>query len=89
MPDASFPKPVNEVISTLAGIFQHQGRSEIVELLEGAHAHFDDIDYDNWNGGTYTWALRLEVAVPVFAALEAQLTSIEKELAVKLRLPNS
>ena len=84
MPDAVFPKPVAEVLSTLAEIFRHQGQREINELLESAHARFDEIDYDNWNGGTYTWALRLEIPVPIFAALERRLTEVEKEIGAKL-----
>ncbi|NBV22714.1 MAG: toll/interleukin-1 receptor domain-containing protein [Proteobacteria bacterium] len=75
---------MGEVMATLADIFRHQGRGEILEMLESAHAHFDEINYDNWNGGTYTWALRLEVPVPFFATLEARLTAIEKEIEAKL-----
>lgn len=53
MSDAGFPKPVAKVVATLADIFRHQRRSEIVELLESAHAWFDNVEFDNWNGGTY------------------------------------
>lgn len=84
MASVGFPKPVGEVMATLADIFRHQGRAEILELLESAHAHFDEINYDNWQGGTYTWALRLEVPVPLFATLDARLTAIEKEIEAKL-----
>lgn len=84
MASAGFPKPVSEVMATLADIFRHQERAEILELLESAHAHFDEINYDNWQGGTYTWALRLEVPVPLFATLDARLMAIEKEIEAKL-----
>ena len=42
-------------------------RAAVVQI--GPHA----INYDNWNGGTYTWALRLEVPVPLYATLEPRL----------------
>jgi len=84
MPSAGYPKPMSEVIATLADIFRHQSRGEIVELLENAHARFDEINYDNWNGGTSTWALRLEVPVPLYAAVELRLTTVEKEILAKL-----
>jgi len=84
VPNASFPKSVSEVMATLADIFRHQGRSEILELIESAHAHFDETNYDNWNGGTYTWALRLEIPVPLYATLDPRLASIEKEITTKL-----
>lgn len=84
MRDPSFPKPVAEVIATLVEIFRHQRRAEIVEILESAHARFDNTEYDNWNGGTYTWVLRLEVPVPIFATVEPKLLEIEKEIGSKL-----
>jgi TIR domain len=84
MNDTSYPKPVAEVVSTLADICRHQKRSELVELLDHAHAHFDPINYDNWNGGTTTWALRLEVPTVLYASVQARLGEIEKELADKL-----
>ena len=83
--EEGFPKPVGEVVATLAAIFHHQGRSEIHELLENSHARFDQINYDNWNGGTYTWALRLEVPIAIFAPVEHRLTKIEKEIEAKLK----
>ena len=82
--ESEFPKPVSEVRATLAGIFRHQGGNEILELLESSHARFDETNYDNWNGGTYTWALRLEVPVSIYAAIETRLPVIEKEIGTKL-----
>jgi hypothetical protein len=84
MREATFPQPVSTVVATLADIFRHQGRTEVVELLESAHAYFDETEYDNWNGGTYSWALRLEVPVHIFASVEPRLSSIEKEISAKL-----
>src|SRR3984957_4662633 len=84
MAEASYPKPVAEVVATLTEIFRHQQQGEIVELLESAHAWFDNTEFDNWNGGTYSWALRLEVPVPIFAAVEPRLSKIEKDISEKL-----
>ena len=84
MRENGFPKPVDEVVRTMVDIFRHQREAEVVELLESAHAWFDNTEYDNWNGGTYTWALRLEVPVPVFASAEPRLPSIEKVIVGKL-----
>jgi hypothetical protein len=84
MREAAFPQPVAEVVATVAEIFRHQGQTEVADLLEGAHARFDEVGYDNWNGGTYDWALRLEVPVAVFASAEQRLPKIEKDIAAKL-----
>jgi TIR domain len=86
MGEATYPKPVNEVLTTLVEIFQHQNKSEIAELLRNAHAHYDQVDYDNWNGGTYTWALRLELPVSLFASIEPRIEAIKEEIGTKLRV---
>lgn len=93
MAEDGFPRPVSDIVATIADLFRQQNRAEIAELLECAHARFEQTDYDNWNGGTYSWALRLEVPVPVFAGVEAKLESIEKDVVAKLKhfhraLPN-
>src|SRR5437879_5521397 len=85
MPEAGFPKPIAEVVSTLAEIFRQQDRQDLAEILENATASFDQIGYDNWNGGTYTWALRLEVPVGLFASIEPRLSKLESDIAAKLQ----
>lgn len=84
MHDSTFPKPVGEVVATLVELFRHQERREIVEILESAHAYFDQTNFDNWNGGTSWWALRLEVPVGIFASIESRLSDFEKALGSKL-----
>ena len=80
----SYPKSVNDVVTTLTDICQHQGNTELVLLLKSSHAYFDTTDYDNYNGGTTTWALRLEVPTPLFATIQQRLQEIEKELLNRL-----
>src|SRR5438105_10938213 len=84
MAEAGFPQPVAEIVATLSDIFRHQDQNELVQLLENSSAHFEAINYDNWNGGTTTWALRLEVPVPIFASVEPHLPALEKEIGKKL-----
>src|SRR5258706_6934838 len=84
MPETTFPKPVAEIVATLAEIFRHQRRTEVVELLENAQARFDEINFDSWTGGRTTWALRLEVPVPIFASLGEHVGAVEKEIATRL-----
>jgi hypothetical protein len=84
VPERSYPTPIGEVMSTLAELTRLQGRSEIVDVVTNANAYFDEINYDNWNGGTSTWALRLEVSLPIFASAEPRLAQLEKEILGKL-----
>src|ERR1035441_661106 len=86
MAENGFPKAVEEVVGTLVEIYRHQGQSGVVELLESASARIEMIHSDGWNGGTYTYALMLDVPVPVFATLEAKLPDIEKSISSKLAI---
>jgi len=86
MAENGFPKTVEDVVATLADIYRHQGQSGIVELLESASARIEQTDYDNWNGGTYNYALMLDVPVPVFASVEPKLQETEKLISSKLAL---
>jgi len=84
MAENGFPKTVEAVVATLADIYRHQGQSDIVELLESASARIEQTSYDNWNGGTYIYALMLDVPVPVFASVEPKLQEIERNISLKL-----
>jgi hypothetical protein len=78
-----FPKPVEGVVATLVDIYRHQGQSDIVEILESASARFELTDQDAWNGGTYTYALMLDIPVPLFAGVESKLLEVEKGICAK------
>jgi len=84
MAESGFPKAVEDVVATLVDIYRHQGHSDIVEILESASARFELTDYDNWNGGTSTYALMLDIPVPLFASVESKLQGIEKGVCSKL-----
>ncbi len=71
-------------MATLVDIYRHQGKADVVELLESASPRIEETDYDNWNGGTYSYALMLAIPVPVFATVEARLADIEKGISAKL-----
>ena len=86
MDEKEFPKPVEDVVATLADIYRHQGQSDVVEILESARARIELKDYDNWNGGTYTYELMLDIPVPVFASAEPKLQEIEKGISSKLAI---
>jgi hypothetical protein len=79
-----FPKPVEDVVATLMEIYRHQGQPDIVEILESASARFELTDQDNWNGGTYTYALMLDIPVALFASAESKLQEVEKGIHSKL-----
>ena len=84
MAEREFPKTVEDVIATLTDLYRHHGQSDIVELLQTASARIEQTGYDNLNGGTYTYELKLDVPVSVFATVESRLPDIEKDISSKL-----
>ena len=44
MAEDGFPRPVSDVVATMADLFRQQDRVEIAEPLECAHAHFEQTD---------------------------------------------
>lgn len=84
MAESEFPKTADEIVATLTDIYRHQSEPDMVELLESAIAHIEEIEYDNWNGGTYSYALMLDVPVSVFVSVESKLQKIEKSMSSKL-----
>lgn len=86
MAEKGFPKKVEDVVMTLLEIYRHQGRSEIIELLENSSARIEQTGYDNWNGGIFLYTLILDIPVPIFAAIEPQLAEIEREISSKLTI---
>lgn len=86
MADPRFPKAVEDVVATLADIYRHNDRLDIVDLLERASARIDHTGYDNWDGGTDFYQLSLDVPVPVFVNIELKLSDIEADISAKLKV---
>lgn len=80
MNEHEYPIPVRHFVKTLTGICRHQDKGDLVEILENAHARFEEIDYDNWNRGTYTYRLQLDLPVAIFANHQTKIESLEKEI---------
>lgn len=85
MSDSEYPKPVIEVVNTLGELFQNSGQPDIVGLLDHSQATFELINYDNWNGGTSTWALCLEVPVSVYSVVETELEAVKEKILERLK----
>ena len=79
MNDPEYPMPIDEVIATLIEFCTYEPRLDLVEILKNAHPQCVLIDYDNWNGGTYTYCLKLELPTAVFAAHHAKIPKLEQD----------
>jgi hypothetical protein len=86
MPDQpEFPKDAVDVAAALAELIRHQGASDLADLVSTANPRITVDDYDNWDRGTWSCTLHLEVATSVFALVEGKLEETESGLAEKVK----
>lgn len=72
------------IIRTLAQVYAMEGRKLEVEILAKSEAELEQIEYDNWNGGTYTYALKLQVSPVLYTRIGQGLDDIEKDMLKRL-----
>src|SRR5689334_11353799 len=63
------------ILSTLAHLFANEGKAREVAILANAEAELLQTDFDNWDGGTYGYTLRLRVPVELYV----QVASVKEE----------
>ena len=79
-----FPIPAAGVAGTLAALLEAQGQTRLAVVVAAATPSIDETGYDNWNDGTYYYALHLTLPVGEYAKVEAGISEIETSLATKL-----
>jgi hypothetical protein len=47
----------SSLAATPASLYHHQGATMEARLLKAGRVELSQSDYDNWNGGTYTYAV--------------------------------
>jgi hypothetical protein len=82
--DAHFTKDLRPLMATLAELAERSGDTMEREVLNVAEAKLEEPEYDNWNGGTYYYTLKLVVPVSVFARLGDSVNELEEQLATRI-----
>lgn len=80
MSSPELPSKTEAIVRNLARIYAVKGQPEIVELLAKSSAEMVETSFDNWNGGTYGFTLRLNAPAHLYAALDGRSIDLEKEL---------
>ncbi len=70
MADEEPPIDVESTLAAAAHAFLRKNRVADAELLASAKVDIEPTGYDNWDGGTTIWELRLEVPYPDYLAVE-------------------
>lgn len=76
----SIPAKTEAIVRNLARLYATNSQDNIVELLVRSKAEVVESSFDNWNGGTYGYTLRLEAPAHLYGAVEESLEQLEKEL---------
>ncbi|GEO26849.1 hypothetical protein AAC03nite_26340 [Alicyclobacillus acidoterrestris] len=77
---------LESILATVARLFALEGAVREVELLFQSKAEMVETGYDNWNGGTYFYTLRLEVPIALFSQIEPVKNELEATIHKKASL---
>ncbi len=72
------------ILRTLAQLYAAQGKRREVAILAKSKAELEQTEYDNWNGGTYTYRLLLRLASGHYAQVEGEHEQIEADILKRL-----
>jgi len=78
------PDDTEAIVRSLAQLYAMQGAKREVAILAHSQADMEESDYDNWNGGTYTYGLNIRAPVALYAALGSEVETLEKEFLERL-----
>jgi hypothetical protein len=73
-----------DVVETILRMLRSSDNSEAASLLRTSRWRFEQTGYDNWNGGTWTYTLYLEIAPEIYAALGDRRDAINAEIEKQL-----
>lgn len=76
MPESSaetrFPVVIEALLASVFVLLKERGAAREIALILNSHADGVQSSYDNWNGGTYGWTLRLAVELGLFGRLSQE-----------------
>lgn len=75
MSQTSFQDDPNPYLDTLIELLISQDQHKAADIVQSSSATFSETNYDNWNGGTTTWTLRLSIPPRNYSEL---ITEIEE-----------
>ena len=73
-------KTVKRITSSMIRYLESDGEYELVELLKHSRPSSEEIAYDNWNGGTYTYSFIYEIEIDEYHAKRAVISEYEESL---------
>ncbi len=79
-----FVKDINLLIQNGARLFAYEGNAKLVSILAVASISAAQTGYDNWDGGTYTYTVYLEVPQSIYLEINTEIDTIAQAILEKL-----
>lgn len=79
------PSALDSYLAAAAALLAAERMDDAVELLRESEASVEKTGYDNWNGGTDTWTIRLLVEPVEYARLGSRRETLEKQIDERLK----
>jgi len=83
--NSHLPVTDEEIVETLHRMLTAGEQYEAASLLRKSRTRFEETGYDNWNGGTYSITLYVQVAPETFTLLGERREEVEQQLTETLR----
>ncbi len=81
-----FPLALEPLLATLARMFAVEGNAREVAILANAKPKVVQTEYDNWNGGTYTYCLYIQVPAHIYSQVSDVQLACEEKLLEQTRI---
>ena len=83
--DTVFYRQLNNYWVTARAVFARENESQIVSIMNATTPELaEEFDFDNWNGGTYTFSLRVYAPLVLIEDASLDLNSVESKIRDKL-----
>ncbi|WP_437767153.1 hypothetical protein WMF27_20665 [Sorangium sp. So ce281] len=72
MREDDFPLDLETFLGSTVEVLKHQGHEREIAIIVNAKPIIQLLEYDNWNGGIYTWGLSLESSAYFCSPVKAE-----------------
>jgi len=85
--DTVFYRQLNNYWATARAAFAREDDLQMVDVMGATIPELaEEFDFDNWNGGTYKFILRVYAPLPLIEDVSLDLNSVESKIQDKLNL---
>ena len=79
-----YPENFEDFLATAAEMLEADGLLDAAELLKSSESRVEATEYDNWNGGTTTWTVYLQIDPREFARLGSKNDTLAGQIHSRL-----